>query len=87
MRRARLFTGKAAPTLSVKVCLTEAIRDARDDDKVKAIVLRVNSPGGSALTSDIIWREIELAKEKKPVVASMGNVAASGRILYRRGRR
>mgnify|MGYP000185296044 CR=1 FL=1 len=51
---------------------------ARDDESVKAIVLRVNSPGGSALTSDIIWREVELTKEKKPVVVSMGNVAASG---------
>ncbi len=58
--------------------MNKAIRKARDNDKVKAIVLRVNSPGGSALTSDIIWREIELAKEKKPVIVSMGNVAASG---------
>lgn len=55
-----------------------AIRKARMDDKVKAIVFRVNSPGGSALASDVIWREIKLAKEKKPVVVSMGNVAASG---------
>ena len=51
---------------------------AREDDKVKAIVLRVNSPGGSALTSDIIWREVELTKKEKPVIVSMGNVAASG---------
>ncbi len=58
--------------------MTEAIRKAKNNEKVKAIVLRVNSPGGSALTSDIIWREIELAKESKPVVVSMGNVAASG---------
>lgn len=58
--------------------INKAIIKARDDEKVKAIVLRVDSPGGSALTSDIIWREIELAKEKKPVVVSMGNVAASG---------
>ncbi len=58
--------------------MTEAIRKAKDNEDVKAIVLRVNSPGGSALTSDIIWREIELAKESKPVVVSMGNVAASG---------
>ncbi len=58
--------------------ITKAIRKARDDENVKAIVLRVNSPGGSALTSDIIWREVEIAKEKKPVVVSMGNVAASG---------
>ncbi len=58
--------------------MTEAIRKAKDNEAVKAIVLRVNSPGGNALTSDIIWREIELAKESKPVVVSMGNVAASG---------
>ena len=58
--------------------LTKAIRKARDNDDVKAIVLRVDSPGGSALSSDIIWREIEMAKEKKPVVVSMGNLAASG---------
>jgi len=58
--------------------MTKAIRKAKDDEKVKAIVLRVDSPGGSALTSDIIWRELELAKEEKPFVVSMGNVAASG---------
>jgi len=55
------------------------IRDAREDDDVKAIVLRVDSPGGSAFASEIIRREIELAqKDGKPVVASMGDVAASG---------
>lgn len=55
-----------------------AIRKARLDDKIKAVVFRVNSPGGSALASDVIWREIKLTREKKPVVVSMGNVAASG---------
>lgn len=58
--------------------LSEAIRKAREDDKVKAIVLRINSPGGSALASDIIWREVVLARDKKPVIASMGDMAASG---------
>jgi protease-4 len=58
--------------------ISKAIRKARLDDNVKAIVLRVNSPGGSALASDIIWREMVLAKKAKPVVVSMGNVAASG---------
>ncbi len=58
--------------------ISKAIRKARLDDKVKAIVLRVNSPGGSALASDVIWREVLLAKQVKPVVASMGDVAASG---------
>ncbi len=58
--------------------ISEAIRKARLDTTVKAIVLRVNSPGGSALASDVIWREVVLAKKIKPVVASMGDVAASG---------
>jgi protease IV len=58
--------------------IARAIRDARKDDKVKAIVFRVNSPGGSALASEIIHREVKLAAETKPVVASMGDVAASG---------
>lgn len=56
----------------------KAIREAREDSTVKAIVLRVNSPGGSALASDVIWRETVLAKQAKPVVVSMGDVAASG---------
>ena len=56
----------------------EVIRKERLDTSVKAIVLRVNSPGGNAIASDIMWREIELAKKVKPVVVSMGNYAASG---------
>jgi len=56
----------------------KAIRSARRDTSIKAIVLRVNSPGGSALASDVIWREVTLAKKEKPVVVSMGDVAASG---------
>jgi len=57
----------------------KVIRDLRNDDKVKAIVIRINSGGGSGLASDIMWREIEMAKAAgKPVVASMGDVAASG---------
>jgi protease IV len=58
--------------------ISKAIRAARLDDDVKAIVLRVNSGGGSALASDIMWRETILAKEAKPFVVSMGDVAASG---------
>jgi protease-4 len=58
--------------------ISRAIRKARMDDKVKAIVLRVNSPGGSALASDVIWREVVLTKKVKPIVVSMGDVAASG---------
>lgn len=58
--------------------MAETLRKARLDDKIKAIVLRVNSPGGSAMASDVIWREVLLAKKKKPVVVSMGDYAASG---------
>lgn len=58
--------------------MRRSLQEARKDDDIKAIVLRINSPGGSALTSDLIWREIELTKRAKPVVVSMGNYAASG---------
>jgi protease-4 len=58
--------------------ISRAIRKAREDEKVKAIVFRINSGGGSALASDVIWREIDLARQVKPVVASFGDVAASG---------
>ncbi|MEN8119753.1 MAG: signal peptide peptidase SppA [Bacteroidota bacterium] len=58
--------------------LSKTIRTVRKDKKVKAIVLRVNSPGGSALASEIIWREVVLAKKEKPVIVSMGDLAASG---------
>ncbi len=58
--------------------MARLIREARLDTTIKAVVLRVNSPGGSALASDIIWREIILTKAQKPVVVSMGDVAASG---------
>ncbi|MGQ3014587.1 MAG: signal peptide peptidase SppA [Flavobacteriales bacterium] len=58
--------------------LCKQLQKAREDDKVKAVVLRVNSPGGSALASEIIWREVEITKAKKPVIVSMGNLAASG---------
>lgn len=58
--------------------IAKAIRDARLDTTIKAIVMRVNSPGGSALASDVIWREVVLAKKVKPFVVSMGDVAASG---------
>jgi len=58
--------------------ISRAIRTARLDDKVKALVLRINSPGGSSLASDVIWREVELTKKVKPVIVSMGDVAASG---------
>ena len=58
--------------------LSETIREVAEDDDIKSVVLRVNSPGGSALASDIIWREVENLKAKKPVIVSMGEYAASG---------
>lgn len=58
--------------------VSRAIRNARQDSSVKAIVFRVNSGGGSALASEVIWRELDLARKVKPVIASMGDVAASG---------
>ena len=58
--------------------LVQAIRAARTDDSVRAIVLRIDSPGGSAVASDVIWREVMLAKADKPVVASMSDLGASG---------
>lgn len=58
--------------------LSKAIREARRDSSVKAIVLRINSPGGSAYGSEVIWREVKLAAQAKPLIASMGDVAASG---------
>ncbi|WP_396635561.1 signal peptide peptidase SppA [Maribacter sp. R77961] len=73
-----IFYGEGGPDIIGQGIINKALIKAREDDKVKAIVLRVNSPGGSALTSDIIWREVELTKAIKPVVVSMGNVAASG---------
>ncbi len=58
--------------------IAKTIREARRDSSIKAIVFRVNSGGGSALASEIIWREVKLASETKPFIASLGNVAASG---------
>ena len=58
--------------------IVEYLRKARGDSSVKAIVLRIDSPGGSAIASDVIWREVLLTKNQKPVVASMSDVAASG---------
>lgn len=58
--------------------MRRSLQEARKNKDVKAIVLRIDSPGGSALTSDLIWREIELTKKVKPIVVSMGNYAASG---------
>jgi len=58
--------------------MVEYLRKARADNSIRAIVLRIDSPGGSAVASDVIWREIMLTRERKPVIASMSDVAASG---------
>ncbi len=58
--------------------IIKALKKARKSKQIKAIVFRVNSPGGSALASDLIWRELEVTKKEKPLVVSMGNMAASG---------
>ncbi|MEO0311503.1 MAG: hypothetical protein RIQ89_1160, partial [Bacteroidota bacterium] len=71
-------SGKGSDNTIGSTTTAEAIRKARLDTSIKAIVLRINSPGGSALASDVIWREVTLAKQAKPIVASMGDVAASG---------
>lgn len=73
-----IISGKSKDGSMGSETISEAIREARLDENVKAIVLRVNSPGGSALASDVMWREVVLAKKAKPVVVSMGDVAASG---------
>lgn len=71
-------SGKSGDGTMGSETIVAALRKAREDESVKAVVLRVNSPGGSALASDIITREIELTRNVKPVIASMGDVAASG---------
>jgi len=74
-----IIDGKAQPGTVGGLSTSELVRKARDDEKIKAIVLRVNSPGGSAFGSELVRRELELARAAgKPVVISMGNVAASG---------
>ncbi len=73
-----ILYGEGGPDYIGQGIINKALTKAREDKNVKAVVLRVDSPGGSALTSDIIWREVELTKQEKPVIVSMGNVAASG---------
>lgn len=73
-----IMSGKGDDETIGSETLSEAISEARKDSSVKAIVLRVNSPGGSALASEVIWRETALAKAVKPLVVSMGDAAASG---------
>ena len=75
----QIFDGKGNEEQAIySENLSKTIRKAREDENVKAVVLRVNSPGGSALASAVIGRELDLTKEVKPVIVSMGNYAASG---------
>ena len=73
-----IVTGEGTETSIGSDKYAREIKKARMDDKVKAIVIRINSPGGSALASDVIWREVKLAQREKPVIASMSDYAASG---------
>ena len=73
-----IVTGKGSGSNIGSTRFAEALRKARLDDNVKAVVLRVNSPGGSSLASDIIYREVVLTKKVKPIICSMSDVAASG---------
>ena len=69
------------PTIDGKL-LRQQFKRAREDKKIRAVVLRINSPGGDATISDLIWREIERTNQKKPVIASLGDMVASGGILH-----
>ena len=73
-----IMSGEGDANTIGEISMNRSLIEARKDKNVKAIVLRINSPGGNALTSDLIWREIELTKKVKPVIVSMGNYAASG---------
>ena len=74
----QIIDGEGDDTTIGGVSLSKTIRAAREDKKVKAIVMRVSSPGGSALASEVIRREVELAAKEKPFIVSMGSYAASG---------
>lgn len=73
-----IYSGKSGDGNIGSETIAEELRKARKDKKVKAVVLRINSPGGSALASDVMWREVQLTRKEKPVIASMSDVAASG---------
>ncbi|MGY6522873.1 MAG: signal peptide peptidase SppA [Mongoliitalea sp.] len=72
-----IVDGRAEDAISSEIFKQE-VRKARKNDDIKAVVIRINSPGGSALASEVIWRELEECSKVKPVIASMGEVAASG---------
>ena len=74
----QIVQGPSAKGSLGSATLAEQLAEARIDEEVKAVVLRVNSPGGSALASEVMWREMELLRQQKPVIVSMGDYAASG---------
>ncbi|MEM9982351.1 MAG: signal peptide peptidase SppA, partial [Bacteroidota bacterium] len=74
----QIVDGKGGDGTIGSVSFVKELRKVRKNDKVKAVILRINSPGGSALASDVMWREIQLLRKEKPVIASMSDVAASG---------
>lgn len=73
-----ILYGEGSPTIMGQTTMNRALISAREDKTVKAVVLRINSPGGSALTSDLIWREVKKTASVKPVVVSISDIAASG---------
>ena len=73
-----IFYGEGTESIIAQGVFVETLEDLTKDDWIKAVVLRINSPGGSALTSELLWRAIEKVKQHKPVVVSIGNTAASG---------
>lgn len=73
-----ILYGPGSPSYIGPEQMRKALRRAREDKRVKAVVLRINSPGGSALSSELIWREIQQLRQDKPVVASFSDLAASG---------
>ena len=73
-----ILYGEGTKNIIAQGVFVESLKELADDDWIKAIVLRIDSPGGSALTSELLWKAIEEAKKSKPVLVSIGNVAASG---------
>jgi protease-4 len=76
--RGTILYGEGGESIIAQGVFVDAIKEAAEDDWIKSIVLRIDSPGGSSITSDILLRAIKQAKLKKPIIVSMGNVAASG---------
>ncbi|GAB2794238.1 signal peptide peptidase SppA [Rhabdobacter roseus] len=73
-----IISGDSGDGVIASEKFVKELRKIRENDKIKAVVIRINSPGGSSLASDVMWREIQLTRKKKPVIASMSDVAASG---------